>query len=183
MEIILVANNLYNQRSYGISIQHSEINLQPQRQNPVESMINFVRSHGGMVRYDDYSREHLAGSVNGFYTQKVDLSDNHIPVATPMNHSAGYCRAYALLILLELRELCLRNDSHSVQICEVGPGGGELRREIVKQFEINQDFLWPLEECRYIAIDPNLRHVNAIKAQGRWYTRMSKCTSCTMSTS
>lgn len=133
--------------------------------SPHRRMVEFLKQHGGEVRFDVFAREHLTGS-GGFYSDNIDLSREHGPVATPMDMEPGYRKSYANKVLNTVATVAKRSGKNHIRICEIGPGGGELHREIINQFNENKDKYPEVESITYIALDPNQHHLENIRAQG-----------------
>ena len=142
------------------------INMSQNRENPAALMRDFIKDRGGEVGFDDFSREHLVGSGVGFYSDRIDLSQLHGPVPTPMHSSPEYRSAYAQMVLVMGKQYAEATGREYLRLVEFGPGGGELCDELQKQIQRTPERYSPLKELIYTGIDPSQSHVDALKRQG-----------------
>jgi SAM-dependent MidA family methyltransferase len=133
-----------------------------------KAMTKFVRRKGGCVPFSDFAKEHLMAPGRGFYSHQVDLSNDHGPVVTPMNYDHAYRAAFAALAIGTASQVARALDLDKVQIVEIGPGGGEFCQELHEAFNDATSYLRqvgsPLRHLSYTAIDPNERHITALRS-------------------
>jgi len=130
------------------------------------AMQDFVRERGGCVRFDTFAREHLLGPEKGFYSKSIDLSSNHDPVHTPMAAVPEYRQAYARFVLREASKLCNELGRSEIRILEIGPGGGELCRQLHSELQADPGVYTPLQTIHYVGVDPNADHAAAVMQAG-----------------
>jgi SAM-dependent MidA family methyltransferase len=135
-----------------------------------EEMIQFVRGKGGFVPFYDFANEHLMAPGRGFYPHHVDLSNDHQPVVTPMNYDPAYRATFAALAIGTASQVARDLYLNNVHIVEIGPGGGEFCQQLHEAFDHATSHLRrvgsPLRHLSYTAIDPNERHIAALKNKG-----------------
>lgn len=133
-------------------------------QDGVSPMARFIANAGGIVRFDVFSREHLVGDGKGFYSDAINLAECHSPVLTPFSCEPEYLSQYARLVLESAQSVAASQQKNTIQLCEIGIGGGELFGEICKlksQFSELSDL-----EIIYHGVDPNKSHVQNLISRG-----------------
>lgn len=140
------------------------LNEQPGASEPLERMIAAITPKGGVVRFDEFAREHLRG-LHGFYSSFVDLRsvEGKSLVPTPSGLDVTYQERLGRQVSILLSRIAEQTKDRVLHVAELGPGGGNLRRSIIRHTASWLESQG--KELRYTSIDPNPRHMSAASAQ------------------
>jgi SAM-dependent MidA family methyltransferase len=127
-------------------------------------MIAAITLKGGVVRFDEFAREHLL-SPHGFYSSFVDLrsAEGKSLVPTPSGLDHTYQERLGKQVASMLSRIAEQTRDRVLHVAELGPGAGTLRQSIIKHAAS-----WLKsegKELHYTSIDPNPWHLSAAPAQ------------------
>ncbi len=118
-----------------------------------QNMHRFVREHGGRVRFDAFTREHLMGQT-GFFSSHIDMTQSPMAVYTPSQKKA-YVESLARSMVEIIHEsFGWRGSGRPLHFVEIGGGAAQFKSAFLRAYQDYRRAGGPLR-LSYTSVEPN----------------------------